>query len=146
MSISTRAAVFALVFLPIGASVSGCDEGAESYEEFTQLRPHKAPCPMCKVKMGKGYLSLATDYNPAEVTNVSIELSNATATEFIDYGTTITVPNVPSEVVHPDSELCTVGSTGQPPTSAYVEFEITDATATYTVGNYIPIDETCSGS
>jgi hypothetical protein len=88
-------------------------------------------------------LGLATAYSPSSVTNVSILISNAAGSELRDYGSTVTVPNDPNFVVVTDNELCTVGSTGAPPTAAYVEFEFTTALGTEMVGQYIPIESTC---
>lgn len=127
---------------------SGCIDEVEDFEDIDELRPERPACSSCNGILnaggGKANLSLSTDYSPAEVTNVAIKITNDSGWEWRDYDDTVTVPNDPDVVEVIDNELCTVGSTGQPPTQMYVKFQITDASGSYFVGNYIPFTGTCS--
>jgi hypothetical protein len=130
---------------PAGLFTSGCTDEFDEFEDMDQLRPERPECAHCEVVKpatgAKARLGISTAYSPSSITNVSIEISNAAGTELLDYGNTLSVPNDPNLLDVPDDELCkTVGTTGNLPTAAYVEFEITDATGVYTVGGDIPIN------
>ena len=135
-------AVHQLVTLGCGEEY---DELADEFGAFEddQLRPQASPCPVCKIKKPTTKLGLATAYSPSSVTNVSILISNAAGSELRNYGSTLTIPNDPNSITMTDNELCTVGTTGAPPSTAYITFVLTTAAGTETVGQYIPIEETC---
>ena len=134
---------------PIALFTSACDEESDDFEDIDafddadELRPAKAACPPCYVGGNTVYLGISDDYNPSTITNTSVKIWNSSASEWINYGTTLSVPVDPNTIPVTDSELCTVGSTGQPPTSAYVRYQLTLATGTITVGQSIPIVSVC---
>jgi hypothetical protein len=131
-----------------GLFTSGCTDEFDEFEDMDQLRPERPICSHCDFILAAtgatAQLGISTDYSPGSITNVSILISNAGGTELLDYGDTLSVPNDPNTITVPDNELCTVGTTGSPPTAIYVEFEITDAAGFYKVGNNVPFTGTCS--
>jgi hypothetical protein len=129
--------------LPLGLSSFGCEAEEDEFEAEFDLRPAQSACPPCFIGDGKVHLGISTDYNPNSILGVSVEISNSGATELLDYGATLAVPNDPSTVEVTDNELCTVGRTGQPPTTAYVEFKLSGAAGPITVGENIAIVSNC---
>ena len=121
----------------------GCAAEDDGFDDDVDLRPAQSACPPCFIGGNQIHLGIATAYNPNLITNVSVEISNSGAAELLDYGATVAVPNDPSTIAVTDNELCTVGRTGQPPTRAYVEFELSGSTGPYTIGEDIAITAAC---
>jgi hypothetical protein len=120
---------------------SACTDETDNFEAAGELRPDDLVCPPCYIEPPRAYLGINTDYNPANITNVSVRITNASGSELRDYGTSYSVPNDPNTVTITDNELCTVGTTGQPPTQAFVEFKIGGAAPTtlYEEIDYVPV-------
>jgi hypothetical protein len=115
---------------PAGLLVPACGDEFDEFEDAEELRPAKATCPPCYVGGNDVYLGISTNYNPANITDVSVTITNNSGSEVRNYGTSYTVPNDPNTVMITDNELCTVGTTGQPPTKAFVQFIIGGAAPT----------------
>jgi hypothetical protein len=136
--------VFTMLALALpGLSSFGCEAEVDELGDDVELRPMQSACPPCYIGGEEMYLGISTDYNPNAIMGVSVEISNSGASELIDYGATLAVPNDPNTIAVTDNELCTVGRTGQPPTTAYVEFEISGSAGPITVGENIAIVSNC---
>ncbi|PRP93949.1 S8/S53 family peptidase [Enhygromyxa salina] len=122
-------------------------------------QPHKAPCPMCKIKSDNVYLSLETTYDGMSLQNMSIQLYDATGASEVLYYDAANLPTLSSTQVQElkDPELLsvnpgttgttgttgTVGTTGtsggQPPVAGYIQMEFRDGTVTVVAGNQIDV-------
>lgn len=114
---------------------------------WTVPQPDDVLCSICKIEKNKIILSLVPTH-PSPLVGVSVVLRNASAAETIYLGSP-TIPDEPGNVSISVPELCTVGSSNAPPTSAWVDFVFSGKNATgdtfyYSLGNAIPIASTCS--
>ncbi|MFV8755253.1 S8 family serine peptidase [Nannocystaceae bacterium ST9] len=104
-------------------------------------QPEIPPCPWCQIQDDDIYLGLAPDYSSYQLVNVSVQIYDAAGTsERRDYGALHLETN--SMLVVADSELQSVGSSGQPPVSARVTMIFTDPTGRrLSPSNSIPVSQ-----
>jgi hypothetical protein len=131
------------LLLPLGLCTVACVDEYDEDWEGDQLRPAQQACPPCFVGDNQVTLGISTRYDTSSLTNVAVRISNSGGSELRDYDN-LSVPYDPNTTVVTDNELCTVGSTGQPPTMAIVEFEFGNPSGPpTTVSEEIAITSTC---
>jgi hypothetical protein len=106
----------------LGLCTFACVDEYDEDLDGDQLRPAQSACPPCYIGGNQAHLGISTRYNTNSLTNVAVRISNSGGSELRDYDA-LSVPYDPNTTTVTDNELCTVGSTGQPPTMAIVEFE-----------------------
>jgi hypothetical protein len=111
-------------------------------EAWVIPQPQKAPCPICKIKTDKIYLSTDPYYDTATLLNMSVTLTDATGATEVLYYTASSLPPLSSTTVQvvTDPQLLTVGTGGLAPASAYVQMVFSQGgTTTIAAGNQIPV-------
>src|SRR5262245_58750793 len=112
-----RLSLFIALLAAAVPATPACVDDIEDFDDEVEFRPDDLACPPCYVDGNVARFGIGTGYNPSNITNLSVTITNSGGSELRDYGSP-TVPYTPNTLAITDNELCTVGTTGQPPTKA----------------------------